>query len=319
MYRFLSGTFQMKYVMEYQAISFQSPAAVWLEAMMLLGAVAAAWSLYKKRFAYVILLVGWIHLGLIATRNIPIFMIVAAPIVGLTLNEFLLLLKNANVAGWLRQTAAAVEEIADEVNATDRWTRVHLSSALPVLILAVLLYSPAAAPGLRAEYDAKKYPAKALEVLRGPEFANSIFTHDEWGDYLIYRLYPNTKVFVDGRCDFYGAKFEEKFVDVMNVKYGWQKILRQYGVDTVLLPVDAPLAGALKESRRWRATYDDGIAIVFRSAGPEAEMPSRLSKTESEQASVVACNSRNNRDRKVTKSENRDPRITKSNTRSEPL
>ena len=32
-----------------------------------------------------------------------------------------------------------------------------------------------------------------------------IFTHDQWGDYLIYRLYPQTKVFMDGRSDFYGT------------------------------------------------------------------------------------------------------------------
>jgi hypothetical protein len=39
------------------------------------------------------------------------------------------------------------------------------------------------------------------------------------------------------------------------------------------MPVDSPLAGAVKESRRWRAVYDDGRAIVFRPAG---EAPGRV-------------------------------------------
>jgi hypothetical protein len=56
-------------------------------------------------------------------------------------------------------------------------------------------------------------------------------------------------------------------MDVMNVKYDWQQTLDKYGVDTILLPVDAPLAGAVKETKRWRAIYDDGRAIVFRRAG----------------------------------------------------
>ncbi len=97
-----------------------------------------------------------------------------------------------------------------------------------------------------------------------------IFTNDEWGDYLIWSLYPSNQVFVDGRSDFYGDDFENKYLDVLNVKYGWEKTLGRFGVDTILLPPDAPLAGALKESSRWRAVYDDGVALVFR---PSAETP----------------------------------------------
>ena len=73
------------------------------------------------------------------------------------------------------------------------------------------------------------------------------------------------KVFVDGRSDFYGDDFEAKYIDVLNVKYGWEKTLSGFGVDTILLPPSAPLSGALKESSRWRVVYDDGIALVFRS------------------------------------------------------
>ena len=50
---------------------------------------------------------------------------------------------------------------------------------------------------------------------------------------------------------------------MLNVKYPWQQTLDRYGVDTILMPTDAPLSGALKESRRWRVAYDDGMSIVF--------------------------------------------------------
>jgi hypothetical protein len=95
-----------------------------------------------------------------------------------------------------------------------------------------------------------------------------VFTNDEWGDYLIWRLYPSHKVFLDGRSDFYGNAFEKKYQDVVNVRYGWDVILDEFGVDTVLMPVDAALAGALKESSRWRVVYDDGIAVAFQHAPP---------------------------------------------------
>jgi hypothetical protein len=113
--------------------------------------------------------------------------------------------------------------------------------------------------------------AAAAELLFEP--TERIFTPDEWGDYLIYKLSPRKfKVFVDGRSDFYGGEFDQDYVEVLNVKYNWQQTLDRYGVDTILLPCDAPLSGALKESRRWRVAYDDGMAIVFRPAALGARM-----------------------------------------------
>ena len=122
--------------------------------------------------------------------------------------------------------------------------------------------------------------------------ASRIFTSDQWGDFLIYNLYPRNRVFIDGRSDFYGKKFEEKYLDIVAVKYTWQRYLDEYGVDTVLLPTDAPLTGALKESSRWRVVYDDGDAIVFR-AGARPEGP---------QVSA-ANNGGKDRDRKITKTQ----------------
>jgi hypothetical protein len=132
-------------------------------------------------------------------------------------------------------------------------------------LLAALLFAPHPPNKFRPEFDPKSYPAAAVETLRGDPSAH-IFTFDQWGDYLIYKLYPRTKVFVDGRSDFYGSAFEEKLIDVLNVQHGWEKTLSRFGVNTILMPPSSPLTGALKESSRWRLVYDDGVALVFRSA-----------------------------------------------------
>jgi len=166
----------------------------------------------------------------------------------------------------LRAAAGAIEEIGAEIDPLERAWRVHLVSAAAVALLALGISSPLAGPKFKPEYDPQAYPAGALAQLTRP--GQRTFTHDEWGDYLIYKLSPQgTKVFVDGRSDFYGAKFDLAYLDVMGVKYDWQQTLARYGVDTILVPADQPLAGAVKESRRWRVVYDDGRAIVFRLAG----------------------------------------------------
>jgi hypothetical protein len=266
-YRYLTDPFYLRYINEFKSISFQNPAALYFEVMILIGAVAAFRCLGRKQFAYVLLFVGWCHLALTSARHIPIFLIVAAPFVALALRELLMSLKEAAVAGWLRRSVTAFENYTVEFGVMDRVERVHLISTLALLVLAAVIYAPASPPKFRAEFDPEKFPAGALEELRSAELSQRIFTEDLWGGYLIYHLYPATRVFIDGRSDFYGPEFVKDFLGVMSVKHDWEKLLDRHGINTMLLPVGTPLAGALKETERWRRVYDDGVAIVFRSEG----------------------------------------------------
>jgi hypothetical protein len=111
-------------------------------------------------------------------------------------------------------------------------------------------------------------------------------------------------VFLDGRSDFYGDDFEKDVIGVERVNYDWEKTLGRFEIDTILLSPATPLAGALKESSRWRLVYDDGVALVFRSASakPGATLP----------AGATAGGA--SRDREITKTEARDRAITKYNS-----
>jgi len=264
-WQYVSDPYQSQHIMEFLTLSFHHPAAIFFESMLIMSAAAAFWYVSKGRFTEPLLLLIWGHAALLAARNIPIFMIAAAPAVAAAIEEWLAGLPELRVAEWLRGAARKFNAVAAETSGTDDIGRWHVASAAGILVVAALLYAPSPPKKFRAEFDPKSYPAAAIETLRRDPSAR-IFTYDQWGDYLIYRLYPRTKVFVDGRSDFYGDDFEEKCIAVLSVKYDWEKTLGGFGVDTILLPPSAPLAGALKESSRWRVVYDDGVALVFRSA-----------------------------------------------------
>ena len=119
-------------------------------------------------------------------------------------------LASANVAGWLRAAARKFNHVAAETAATDAVGRWHVVSAAGALAVAALLLAPNPPRRFRAEFDPKLYPAGAIETLRGYPSAR-IFTYDQWGDYLICSLYPQARVFVDGRSDFYGEDFETRW------------------------------------------------------------------------------------------------------------
>ncbi len=280
LFEYLGDPYAMKYIQEFQSTNFHHPAAMYLEIMLVLGLGAAVWYGRRRQFTEVLLIAGFGHLSLVIVRNMPIYVLAVAPIVAVPMVAWLKALAEGPVAEWIRTVFATLVEIGEELVPLERLWRLHLVPVVVMLLLTVAIASPMAGIKFKAEYDPKAYPEQALAALNPAwlnpassgarqlfEPAQHVFTHDEWGDYLIYKLSPRGfKVFVDGRSDFYGGKFGQEYIDVMNVRYDWQQTLDRYAVDTILLPTDAPLAGALKESRRWRVAYDDGMAIVFRPA-----------------------------------------------------
>jgi hypothetical protein len=286
---YLRDPYQSQHIMEFLSISFHHPIAIFFEAMLLLGAGAAFRSFKEGSYTEGILLLVWAHGALLAARNIPLFMIVAAPPVAAMIHDWLDRAPQFNVAGWLRVAIARFNGVAAEMTDTEDIGRWHLISGAGVLLVAALLFAPHPPKKFRPEFDPKNYPASAVSAI-ALDPAARIFTYDQWGDYLIYRLYPRTRVFIDGRSDFYGSDFEQKYVDALNVKYGWEETLAKFGVNTILLPPSTPLTGALKECSRWRLVYDDGVALVFRS----------VSRSGGDTISAVGGSSR---DREVTKTQ----------------
>jgi hypothetical protein len=259
-----------RWINEWMSVSFFPTSSRYFEALIVLGAAAALWSLLRRRFVYAILILGWMHQALVAARHIPIFAIVAAPVVGEALVEAARRLAGSDLAGWARRAAGFVEELGAEARAFERVGRVHLVSLAALVVVGALMFAPAPPKRFLADYDREKYPLEAIEKL-GPEaLAGDIFANDEWGDYLIYRLFPTTRVFVDGRIDFYGSNFAEEYVDAIAVKGKWEETLARYGVRTALLAKDSALAATMRASANWEKVYEDGVAILFRGASPPA-------------------------------------------------
>jgi hypothetical protein len=242
---------------------------------------------------------------LIAQRNIPIFAIAAAPLAARAVVAAIDAARDAHLMSWIGRAASWFRNGSAGFEQTDRLWRLHLASALPLLVAGALLLAPKPAGAkLTSTFSPKIFPERAISVLQTPE-TRHIFAVDQWGDYLIYRLYPSKRVFIDGRSDFYGDKFGEHYLDLLNVKYGWEKTLDQYDIDTIVLSPAAPLASTLKISRDWRVVYDDGVAVVFRRAVTDY---SRLP------GSLVSSDEGNIRDRAITKTTTRDRKVTQPTT-----
>jgi hypothetical protein len=75
-------------------------------------------------------------------------------------------LREANVAAWLRRAADGWNGFAREIGSVDRAARVPWASGAALVVIAALMSAPAAPGKFRAEYDPKRYPARAIRGAR---------------------------------------------------------------------------------------------------------------------------------------------------------
>jgi hypothetical protein len=90
-----------------------------------------------------------------------------------------------------------------------------------------------------------------------------MFNEFDWGGYLLYRLWPAQKIFMDGHTHIYGDALSREYVAIQSRAPGWEAILDNYQVEWAILRVDNPLALALIDDG-WREVYRDETAVVLK-------------------------------------------------------
>ncbi len=111
--------------------------------------------------------------------------------------------------------------------------------------------------------EQEHFPARAVAWIEKNHPAPNLYNTYGWGGYLIWRLYPQYPVFLDGRADLYGDDFIYIFLRIYEADPGWETELERYRVNTVLIEPFAPLAKVLSYSPEWTQVYGDEQAVVF--------------------------------------------------------
>src|SRR6185503_19938901 len=95
----------------------------------------------KGRYTEPILLVVWAHAGLLAARNIPIAVIVAAPMAAAGIQYALDRVDHWSVASWVRNAVQSFNRIAAETGENERIPRWHLVSIAGMTLVAMLIFA----------------------------------------------------------------------------------------------------------------------------------------------------------------------------------
>lgn len=270
-FTYLQSDFILAHVQEFQSPDFRREGMLVFEAAMLFAVLASGRAIWRGELAWPLLIGAWAHASLTSVRHVPLFMLIAAPFVA---RELTLLMDEGRRRGW--HWLDTLDEIAADYGgkragqpARTGW----IIGWLPVLALGVtfvVLEQRAERPDERAQFPDIRFPVAAVDALEDRLAGRRILTTDQWGDYIVYRLYPRFKTFIDGRSDFYEPQIRDDYLALMGAAWNWEKLLERYQFDGLLLPVDWGLGSVLKEHPDWRVVYDDGQALLFERTAESA-------------------------------------------------
>ncbi len=107
------------------------------------------------------------------------------------------------------------------------------------------------------------FPKAAVNWIANNQPKGNLFNSYNWGGYIIWRLYPQYQVFIDGRADVYGDSFINNYVNVYRAQPGWEQTLNSFSINLVLIDPGSPLARALIQSPGWKIVFEDNLSVVF--------------------------------------------------------
>jgi hypothetical protein len=139
--------------------------------------------------------------------------------------------------------------------------------AMNAIFIAVILLACVALLPSNAKLQEtlrRTYPVGAVEYLRAHPVPSGMFNDDHWGGFLIWSLWPEHKVFIDGRLDIY--EYGGVLADYLPIARADQStfvLLHKYDIKSCLLPREGPLVSKLAASPDWEEAYEDGNSVIF--------------------------------------------------------
>jgi hypothetical protein len=252
---FVQDRYMMSHNLEFMPADFQSASI--LPFLLMFGIALLLLSLGPARLQahQALLLAGWTGLSLLSARNIPIYAILAAPILAELASDWL-----RSLAPLARFTAYNLRLLKMEmVRRYIPWEL--LWAALLGLLLARGVALDAQQVGNR--FDPARFPVAAVDWLQANPPRGNMFNYFTWGGYLLYRQWPAQNVFIDGTMELYGEPVLRAYDQVISAGDGWQAVLAKYDVTWLIVPPDSPPARALALDPAWRQAYRDQTAVIL--------------------------------------------------------
>ena len=248
-FKLVSNKFIMNHVSEFLSPNFHEPLP--FKYYLLLMFVIFALSAQKTNLIELLLILMFTNMSLYSARYIPLFSIIAAPIL---LKQLRTILGHSDgrFAKFLKKRSNNIAEI-------DTPAKGYLWPVAAVII--VIFFAKAAK--IDFKFNEKPKPVAAVEFLKKEKISGNMFNNDEFGDYIIYAAWPEYRVFWDGRLDMYGDDIMKEYMKVVRIELGWDEVLKKYDINWIIFNANSTLSLFLMQRDDWKLIYADEVANIF--------------------------------------------------------
>ena len=224
-------------VAEWAPLKMSDSRGLALLAVLILIFLLPALRRAELHFDELLLLAAGTWLAVNHMRMLPVFGILAAPILSRQL---------AN--SWENYEAAK--------------DRIAPNAVVIALCLLVLWIAFPGAANLEKQVEAQS-PVKAVEFLRSSHLAGPMLNDYDFGGYLIWAA-PEYPVFIDSRADVYEwSGMLGEFGNWATLRTDPRVLLEKYKIGFCILGRQSPMAYVLPLMPGWKLVYSDPIAVIF--------------------------------------------------------
>ena len=255
---FLGNQYLVGHTAEYLPPDFQNPAFWPFLIVIGLSILILGLSQRRMKYAHLFLLGSWTVMALYSARNIPLYIVIVIPIL---CDMGAKLIKEYTDSGVVNR----FKRFQNRIAITEKEIKGGFVTICVVLITIFLLMN-----GVKLDFQnvgntfsEEIFPVHAVDWLEKNPPSGNGFNYFPWGGYLLYRLWPDQQVFIDGQTDFYGEDLTRKYEQVISMQPGWQQVFREYDIHWVLIPSESNLAAYLADDVEWQISFSDKTAKMF--------------------------------------------------------
>lgn len=245
----LRSTVMADNLLDWLSPDFHRPSMIPFALLMFATASALALSPKRPRPGEVLLASVAGLAALRSGRNIPIFALVAIPL--LAEHGWL----------WLREVPWGRWLAAADRQPTRPKAIFHMAVLAVMILWAALRF--AVIINEQRTSEAEVFPRAAVEYIRAEKPPQPLFHRYDWGGYLLWYLHPEYQSYIDGRADVHGDAFMEEYFRTYRGQRRWQETLERWKVQSALVEPEAPIASLLRLDPKWEKVYEDEQAVVF--------------------------------------------------------
>ena len=247
-----------QYIQEYNNSYISHSTNVLTHVSWMLSIYVAVWSLIKKQYGFVFIVVLLTFFSWSTVRLLAVVLLINMCVLALYLTQFLNSSHYLNLRASVKNTLLIV----------------------PVCISLMTFYFLAAnVPAAMALNDnrslvlERRYPVQVTDYLKYYQNGGNILNKLRFGGYLMYRLSPDYKVYFDGRSNIlYPVEFVKHNNDLWGSEKIVEEVVEQYDISYVLRKNTPETFVLLNRTKNLELSFADDHYLIFSRKG-KAEFP----------------------------------------------